>query len=614
MLEAAAPPDRAALVPPSLRPGRDLLAEGRALARDWQVGRTPFLDRAGVGCEADYKRAAAGAGRIMQHAHIGFRSVERTVGAIAEVFDTCGARGVTVDRFGITLDWSMGYPAEGRGKRSRGTGIVLGGPEDFARITHAAPAAAHFGDFMLGLPGALDNTKHALAAGATAVGNLGQYFTFRLPDWDDDVATTEATVRALGLIAAQPVEVMVHSNLDDGFAGLFADMSATLGMVLIEKHIVEALIGARTSHCFGHHFTAPAVRLAFHRALAEVTDGPGTMIYGNTVSYRSTPGGNFASLASYLQADIWALRRHQTGHAINPVPVTENQRIPDTDEIIEAQIFAARLVEHASDSFGLVALDRIDRDADRLVAGARRFAGRVLDGLAEAGIDTADPAALMIALRRIGPKRLEALYGPGAPNPMAWGGREALVPAEWVEDLRHAAVAWVERTPAPVRDRLRESGLKVCVGTSDVHEHGKMLIERVLSDLGLAAVDGGTSVDPVDLVASALRHRADAVAVSTYNGIALRYAREVRDALTAAGASLPLCIGGRLNEVPDDSNSGLPVDVTRDIAALGATPCATPEAMIAVLDTLARRADRDGPRPASPSAPSTERLPCAFPE
>ena len=396
------------------------MAEGRAVARDWRVGRTPFLKAADVACEAEYKRAMAARGRIMHHAHIGFRSVVRTVDAIIEVHETCARRGVTVDRFGITLDWSMGYPAADRAGRGRGTGIVLNGPEDFVRITCAASAAAHFGDFMLGLPGALDNTKHALAAGATAIGNLGQYFTFRLPDWDDDIVTTEATVSALGLIAAQDVEILVHSNLDDGFAGLFADMSATLGMVLVEEHIVEALIGARTSHCFGHHFTAPGLRLAFHRALAAVTDGPGTMIFGNTVSYRSTPGGNFASLSNYLQADISALRRKHTGHAINPVPVTENERIPDVDEIIEAQTFAGRLVEHASEWLGLVSFEQVDRDAETLVEGARVFAGRVLNGLDQAGVDTTDPAALMIALRRIGPRRLEALYGPGAPDPAGW--------------------------------------------------------------------------------------------------------------------------------------------------------------------------------------------------
>jgi methylmalonyl-CoA mutase cobalamin-binding subunit len=563
------------------------LAEGRALARDWRVGRTPFLEAADVACEADYKRAMAARGRIMQHAHIGFRSVDRTVGAIAEVHETCARRGVTVDRFGITLDWSMGYPASARAGRGQGTGIVLNGPEDFARITCAAPAAAHFGDFMLGLPGALDNTKHALEAGATAIGNLGQYFTFRLPEWDDDIATTEATVTALGLIAAQDVEILVHSNLDDGFAGLFADMSATLGMVLIEKHVVETLIGARTSHCFGHHFSAPGLRMAFHRALAAVMDGPGTMIFGNTVSYRSTPGGNFASLSNYLQADIWALRRKHTGHAINPVPVTENERIPDVDEIIEAQTFAGRLVEHASESLGLVSFEQVDRDAEALVEGARVFAGRVLNGLGEAGVDTTDPAALMIALRRIGPGRLESLYGPGPPNPGGWRGRGAIVPAEWVEELRHAAAGWATQAPTVIRTRLRASGLKVCVGASDVHEHGKVLIEQVLAELGLDIIDGGTSADPADLVARAIAGGADMIAISTYNGIALRYVREVRDAMAGVGVALPLCIGGRLNQVPDESNSGLPVDVAWDIEALGVAACSTPERLIALLDGLA---------------------------
>ena len=99
-------------------------------------------------------------------------------------------------------------------------------------------------------------------------------------------------MKALALIAAQPVEVLIHSNLDDGFAGLFADMSSALGMVLIEKHVVERLIGARASHCFGHHFTSPLIRMAFLRALTLVSDSMGTMIFGNTVSYKSTPAGN----------------------------------------------------------------------------------------------------------------------------------------------------------------------------------------------------------------------------------------------------------------------------------------------------------------------------------
>lgn len=580
------------LIPLHMRPASELIGEGRALARQWKVGSSSFLRAAGVGCEADYKRQRTAGGHLMQHAHIGFRSAGRTREAIAEVHAACAARGVTVDRFGITLDWSMGYPASVRTGRPRGTGIVLDGPEDFQRITDAAPAAAHFGDFMMGLPGAVDNTKAALAAGATAIGNLGQYFTFRLPYWDDDVATTEATVVALGLVAAQDVEVLIHSNLDDGFAGLFADTSAALGMVLLEKHIVEELLGASVAHCYGHHFAAPRLRLAFHRALSEVSATPGTMIFGSTVSYRSTAAGNYASLASYLQADIWALRRRGTGHAVNPVPVTENERIPDVDEIIDAQIFAGRLAEHAASSAELIDPAPVDELAAELVAGGRAFARNVLDGLGELGVDCQDAAQLMLALRRIGPKRLEQLFGAGTPDAAAWAGRRPVVRAEWMAELEQLADEGLATIEPALRARIAERRLAVCVGTSDVHEHGKTLVENVLGRLGVAVIDGGVSSDPETLVRRAVEGGADLIAISTYNGVALRYARDTRSCLADAGLAIPVCIGGRLNQIPEDSNSDLPVDVTGEIRALGIVPCPTVEALAAMLGELARQEER----------------------
>jgi methylmalonyl-CoA mutase cobalamin-binding subunit len=456
---------------------------------------------------------------------------------------------------------------------------VLTGPEDFARITNAASAAAHFGDFMLGLPGAVENTRAAIAAGATAIGNLGQYFTFRLPYWDDDVATTEATVTALGLIAAQDAEILVHSNLDDGFAGLFIDMACALGMVLLEKHIVETLIGAHLAHCYGHHFSDPLSRTAFHAALVRVTDTPGTMIFGNTVSYQSTPAGNYASLASYLMADILAMGRWPSGHAINPVPVTENQRIPDVDEIIDAQTFAHRLTLHAPFYDPVFDWSKTEAMADMLVEGGRRFADAALAGLAERGVDVDDPAALMLAIRRIGPKRLEALFGPGATGPR---GRVPLIHAEWARELNHKAASW-----AAAQKRMEAArNLTICIGTTDVHEHGKYLVEQALEGLGIAIVDAGVAVDPEALVARAAETGADAIAVSTYNGVALRYAQAVKAAMAVRGLSLPVLIGGRLNEVPKDSNSGLPVDVTKDIADLGCLPCADLDEMLSALRSI----------------------------
>lgn len=565
-----------AFTDPRLTPGASLLASGRAMARDWRLGTCLFLTETGMPSEAAWKRKAASERRIMQHAHIGFRDVNRTIEAIREVHEQAGKAGVMVDRFGITLDWSMGYPESMRAKASRGTGIVLTGPEDFARITNAAPAAAHFGDFMLGLPGAVENTRAAIAAGVTSVGNLGQYFTFRLPYWDDDVMTTEATVTALGLIAAQEAEILVHSNLDDGFAGLFIDMACALGMVLIEKHIVEDLIGARLGHCYGHHFSDPLSRTAFHAALVRVSETPGTMIFGNTVAYQSTPAGNYASLASYLMADVLALGRWPSGHAINPVPVTENQRIPDVDEIIDAQTFAHRLTLHAPFYDPVFDWAKVEAMADVLVDGGQRFAAAVLSGLAERGVAIDDPAALMLAIRRMGPKRMEALFGPGAAGPR---GRKPLVHAEWARELNHKAATWVS-SQNPLNTGRQ---LTVCIGTTDVHEHGKYLVEQALDGLGIGIADAGVAVDPEALVASAAEAGADAIAISTYNGVALSYAKAVRAAMEKQGLSLPVLIGGRLNEVPTDSNSGLPVDVTREISGVGCLPCADLDEMLAAL-------------------------------
>ncbi len=564
-----------ALTDPAMAPGHVLLAEGRRMARNWQLGRSLFLETEGVASEAEYKRRAMRDARMMQHAHIGFRSIDRTVEAMGELHARAADKGVRIDRFGVTLDWTMGYPQDRRAAAARGTGIVLTGPEDFARITAASPAAAHFGDFMLGLPGALENTRAAIAAGATAIGNLGQYFTFRLPYWDDDVATTEATLRALGLIAAQDAEILVHSNLDDGFAGLFLDMTSAFGMALIEKQIVEDLIGASVSFCFGHHFSAPLTRAAFQAALARETDTPGTMIFGNTVAYQGGVASNYASLASYLLADLEALHQRHSGHAINPVPVTENVRIPDVDEILDAQIFAARLADHAAGHAAVRDNALIEQMADRLINGGRAFAEATLKGLAERGVDTADPAALMLAIRRLGARRMEALWGAG---PLEGLRRVPLVAADWAEELDEMAGAWVQR-----QEGMQLAHRRVALGTTDVHEHGAYLVRRALEGMGALVIEAGVAIDAEVMVARALDAGADAIAVSTYNGIGLGYARRLVAELAARGADIPVLMGGKLNEIPQDSNSSLPVDVSARIREAGAHPCAGLDDMLAAL-------------------------------
>ena len=581
--------DRGAIIPERILPQAvEIVARGRARALQQRLGPCAFLGAEGVASEAAYKRREAAAGRIMLHAQIGYRDPAKTTRAWREIHRAVALAGGRLDRYGICLDWSMGYPAAERAGRPRGTGLVLEDAESFAALTAQAPVAPHFGDFVLGMPAALENTAAALAAGASAIGNLGQYFTFRLPGWEDDIATTEATLEALALLAAQPVEIIVHSNLDDGFAALFCDLACAFGAVLIERYLVEELLGGHLAHCYGHSFSEPLTRLAFQRALARLPGAvPGTMIYGNTVAYDGGGSANYAALARYLSVDALGQSLAPTGHAVNPVPITEAERIPDIDEVIDAQLFALRLIDGVADYHPLTDLAAADRIAGELIAGGRRFKQAVLAGLYAAGFDTTDPFELLLALRRIGARRLERLFGPGPPDPEAPHGRAALVKATTIAALEAAAAKEVERLNPAARTRIAAAGLTVCLGATDVHEYGKILVAEVLRRLGVGVLDAGIHAEPAVMVDRALAEGADLVAISTYNGVALSYLQEIKGALAAREAELPLLIGGKLNQIAKDSNSSLPVEVTGELEAAGALVCRTPSVMLGHLLELA---------------------------
>jgi methylmalonyl-CoA mutase cobalamin-binding subunit len=411
-----------------------------------------------------------------------------------------------------------------------------------------------------------------------------------MPRWDDDVGTTAETVKAMALCAAMPVEVLIHSNLDDGFAALFRDMACGIGAALIERHIVDELIGGRVSHCYGHVFSDPVTRLAFQRALARVTDTPGSMVYGNTTSFGPSEVENYANLARYLMVDACAQRMLPTGHALNPVPVTEASRIPEIEEIVDAHLFANRLAHGVGGFETLFDPEAADEIADRLVEGGKRFQERVLEGLEDAGLDISNPFELLLSIRRIGARRLEELYGPGEPLDGEPRKRAPVVRATTVAALEAQGEGVVATLAPSERETIRRAELTACVTCTDVHEYGKILVETVLNNLDVHVVDAGVSTDP-DVVAEQAKP-ADFVAVSTYCGVALDYVQELRREMASSGLEMPIFIGGKLNRVPEDSPSSMPVDVTDDLRGPGVRVCLRVEDMLAELVAMAREKNR----------------------
>ena len=130
---------------------------------DVRCGGVPMLDAGAAPDGGGEPLAGAAEGTLMLHAQIGYRDPEKSRRAWGEIHQAVRQAGGRLDRYGICLDWSMGYPRAERARRPRGTGLILEHAEDFARLTAEAPVAPHFGDFVIGMPAAVENTAAGIA-------------------------------------------------------------------------------------------------------------------------------------------------------------------------------------------------------------------------------------------------------------------------------------------------------------------------------------------------------------------------------------------------------------------------------------------------------------------
>jgi len=82
----------------------------------------------------------------------------------------------------------------------------------------------------------------------------------------------------------------------------------------------------------------------------------------------------------------------------------------------------------------------------------------------------------------------------------------------------------------------------------------------VLANLGVDVIDAAVSAAPEDVAKRAWA--TDFVAVSSYCGVGLDYVRDLRLQMVQLGIVMPIFIGGKLNRIPEDSQTSLPVDVS----------------------------------------------------
>jgi len=568
------------LIHEKLPSGKELVKEGFEEAKNIEIGRTLFMEEYSVNSEYEYKMKAKKERRIMFHAHFGQNTWEKTVEGLKLIYrELTVKRGFRVDRYGLNLNCVMGLPPELRDKVPKTTGPILRDGKNWLEIGQVVPIQPHLGDHMIGSPASVTNTKLALKAGVTTIGNLSQFFTFEYPFFTDYERAVE-TVKALGIMAALKNKgALVHSYLDDGYGARFKDLVSVAGWAMLEKYVIEDLIGARLAHCFGGLTFDYMKRMAFIVVLDKI-HGPecvGSMIYGDTITLTENLEENLMKTVGCSLCDMIMQIKNPTGHAIVPVPFTEPIRIPSPEEIIQTHATVNYIKEKAEALSELIDYDRIYKMAEYILENAKIFYNNIMKGLTELGVDVRDPLQILLVLRRLGAQKIESLWGVA---------KEPIVPTD---PFKLFAIEKLEEEKRKLEKKslLRTSCLKnfkILLASTDVHEYALYILNNILVSFGADVINLGPSVEnPEEIALKCQDRNPDAVVLTTHNAKALEYAQLLKHYFTKYNIKVPIIMGGKLQQ---NIGGALPVDVTEDIKNLGIIPCNDIENLINYLSSL----------------------------
>ena len=552
--------------------GASIVKEGCSIAEDIEIGRTAFMDKMGVDSELEYKRHCIKNKQIMYHAHIGMNTWRDTVEALTLLYRTAEESGFVVDRAGICLDRRMALPKNQRDQIPAETGPVLNTHLQWLQVGQVVPMQPHMGDFMIGFPASVENTVQALKAGVTTIGNLSQFFAHEVPMWTDKASTAVETVKAISIMGAMKNKgTLVHSYLEDGFPALFQDCATVAGWAFLERYIVEKLLNAKLSHCIGGLTSDPLKRAAWIFTLHEIHDHDciGSMIYGDTISFGTDFNQNRGLVAEYLLWDIMSQLECPTGNAVLPLPTTEALRIPSGEEIAEAQCYGRRIEQTARRLWPHIDFTSAYDFSAKLYSAGKSVFDNAIDGLKEAKININDPVQMLYVLKMLGPADFEEMFGVGKVNEDSSGGRQPVFPTD-IFELSQSVINEYGHIFDNPRSRSRLEGRKFIIASTDVHAHAITIIHELLSRAGTEITNLGAEINPDQIARAAKSCGAEAILISTHNGMALEYANRLKTELDRQKVDVTVVIGGILNQKVEDA--ALPVDVTINLKELGFYP------------------------------------------
>ena len=581
--------DLGALLPDGLPATGELVAEARRLAKDVEVGHTLYLQEKGVRSELEYRRHAAKHRIPCTAMNIGLATWADTRDALEHIYEDALRRGVRPpDRFELLAERRMGLPPELRENAPAETGPCLWTEQDWWELGHTVPIQPEAGDNMIGGPGSVPNAIAALRAGCTTVGVASQ-FVWRWPYWDDEAAQIAAVVTAAAILGEKKAQgTVLNGYIDDGYCGVFSDYATIVGWAMLERYAFEELLGVPYSVSWGGLTTNPYNKAVVTLALEAVNPQhiPPAYIQGDTIGHTDDIAQNYAGVSIDIAMAKLVCVRYGIAGAMIAVPVTENIRIPSWEEIADIQAANRRVESYLPSLEKMIDWRAIETEAARIADGARTVFGNFIETMRATGVDVTDALQVLLVMKRVGSDAFERLFGAGALDPKELSGRVPLLRTDLVSktmELREDVLATVRESLGV--EVLR--GRSVVVASTDVHHFALYLMRSVLEQAGADVTDIGVSRDPEDIAKVAIETDADAVCVTTHNGVARSFGAQLKAALAAEDCRAAVFMGGVLNEDIEDSPT--PVDVRHELWAQGIQ---TPEDFPSMIAELSKTAAR----------------------
>lgn len=571
------------LIPSDLPDGREAVEEGKALGPTIERMTSLYCQEKGVGSEREWREKARAEGIPCTCMNIGLATWDDTRDALANIHEDALSRGVRPpDRFNLIAERRMGLPADIRANAPQETGPVLWDEQDWLEMTQTVPIQPEAADNMIGGPGSVENVVNAVKVGITTIGVLSQY-SWRWPYWEDEITQLQRCLKAAGVLASLRSEGFVFdSYLEDGYPGVFHDYASYIGWAMLERYISEDLIGAAYSPSWGGLTQNPVIKSAVTLALWEVNPDkvPMSYVQGDTIGYSLDLDSNMAVLVNDLMMSKMTDLRYRMGGAPIATPVTEVERIPTWQEVAAVQTASRKCEDYIHMMEPFVDWQKVEAMRDSLVAGGKIFFNNAMTSMKEMGVDTEDPGAVLLLLKRLGAATCEELFGAGERDDSYLRGKAPILGTDLVsqtmEKRDKLLAALNERGPD---DRLKDK--KIVIASTDVHEFAKFLLTSTFEAVGSDVIDCGINRDPEDIVKVALETAADAVVITTHNGVARSFGTKLVDEMRSASINAPVYMGGVLNE--DIDGSEVPVDVRGDLKQLGIE---TPESIDLMLESI----------------------------